>query len=566
MRQPLYILLTILLITIVMGCSRTHTDHRLVLADSLMWTAPDSALHILNAINSHTLQGDENQAYHALLLTQAQFRCNIPLTTDTLITKAVDYYSDNHNREHYTRALLYKGGAYEDMNLPIDAMRYYKMAEDNADTTDYRNLAQLSLRMGKLYYDNYASNNLDLEKFEKALYYYERLGDRPMIMFCLGIAGNLCRESQKKKAIKYLTQAQIMAIEMRDTASSYSYLNELSMAYFLDSLFLDAKNASVKCVNGTNPSNAMLFNAANAYAALGMPDSAKILLARVDTVAMSDYDRMMMAFANGYIHNAQGHEKEALFYQNLGTRISDAIKAKSQRNLIFEKEAQMDSELKYKKDKHFSEQKTFLFLIIAVLIVFLITLITNLFCKDQKFKSLVKELNNNQFYVKELIKDTNIAYDKLNQEKQKNSLLQHNYKSQQDNVDFLNQYFNSFNALLNKSYDVKRADFIKELENIIAQASANDHYWDIIFDVADKKSAGFISSLTKDSNCQLNQNEIRILSLVCLGYNNNAIATSTGYTKNSIKTIKTRIRNKIKASENLEAFIKQEILNRNRAK
>ena len=565
MRQPLYILLTILLITFVMGCSRS-VDKRLVLADTLMWTRPDSSLTILESINRDSLQGEENLAYYALLLTQAQFRCNIQLTSDTLISKAVDYYSDNHNREHYTRALLYKGGAYEDMGDPVEAIKWYKLAENNADNIDYRNLAQLSLRMGKLYYDNYASNNLDLEKFEKALYYYERLGDRPMIMFCLGIAGNLCRESQKKKAIKYLTQAQIMAIEMRDTASSYSYLNELSMAYFLDSLFLDAKNASVKCVNGTNPSNAMLFNAANAYAALGMPDSAKILLARVDTVAMSDYDRMMMAFANGYIHNAQGHEKEALFYQNLGTRISDAIKAKSQRNLIFEKEAQMDSELKYKKDKHFSEQKTFFFLIIAVLIVFLITLITNLFCKDQKFKNLVKELNNNQFYVKELIKDTNIAYDKLNQEKQKNSLLQHNYKSQQDNVDFLNQYFNSFNALLNKSYDVKRADFIKELENIIAQASANDHYWDIIFDVADKKSAGFISSLTKDSNCQLNQNEIRILSLVCLGYNNDAISISTGYTKNSIKTIKTRIRNKIKASENLEAFIKQEILNRNRAK
>ncbi len=565
MRQPLYILLTILLITIVMGCSRS-VDKRLVLADTLMWTNPDSSLAILEAINRDSLQGEENLAYYALLLTQAQFRCNIQLTSDTLISKAVDYYSDNHNREHYTRALLYKGGAYEDMGDPVEAIKWYKLAENNADNIDYRNLAQLSLRMGKLYYDNYASNNLDLEKFEKALYYYERLGDRPMIMFCLGIAGNLCRESQKKKAIKYLTQAQIMAIEMRDTASSYSYLNELSMAYFLDSLFLDAKNASVKCVNGTNPSNAMLFNAANAYAALGMPDSAKILLARVDTVAMSDYDRMMMAFANGYIHNAQGHEKEALIYQNLGTRISDAIKAKSQRNLIFEKEAQMDSELKYKKDKHFSEQKTFFFLIIAVLIVFLITLITNLFCKNQKFKNLVKELNNNQFYVKELIKGTNIAYDKLNQEKQKNSLLQHNYKSQQDNVDFLNQYFNSFNALLNKSYDVKRADFIKELENIIAQASANDHYWDIIFDVADKKSAGFISSLTKDSNCQLNQNEIRILSLVCLGYNNDAISISTGYTKNSIKTIKTRIRNKIKASENLEAFIKQEILNRNRAK
>jgi Fe-Mn family superoxide dismutase len=51
MRQLLHTSLAILLITFVMGCSRTHTDHRLFLADSLMWTAPDSALHILNAIN-----------------------------------------------------------------------------------------------------------------------------------------------------------------------------------------------------------------------------------------------------------------------------------------------------------------------------------------------------------------------------------------------------------------------------------------------------------------------------------------------------------------------------------
>ena len=94
-----------------MSCGRS-VDKRLVLADTLMWVNPDSSLAILKSINSNSLQGDENQAYYALLLTQAEFRCNIPLTSDTLISKAVEYYSDNHNREHYTRALLYKVGAY----------------------------------------------------------------------------------------------------------------------------------------------------------------------------------------------------------------------------------------------------------------------------------------------------------------------------------------------------------------------------------------------------------------------------------------------------------------------
>ena len=97
MRKLLYISLLAVLLSAAISCNRS-VDKRLVLADTLMWTRPDSSLAILNAINRDSLQGDENQAYYALLLTQAQFRCNIPLTSDTLINKAVDYYNDNHNR------------------------------------------------------------------------------------------------------------------------------------------------------------------------------------------------------------------------------------------------------------------------------------------------------------------------------------------------------------------------------------------------------------------------------------------------------------------------------------
>ncbi|MBR0023300.1 MAG: hypothetical protein IJP59_01685, partial [Muribaculaceae bacterium] len=125
MKKLLYISLLAVLLSAAISCNRS-VDKRLVLADSLMWGNPDSLLAILEAINRDSLKGDENLAYHALLLTQAQFRCNISLTSDTLISKAVDYYRDNHNREHYTRALLYKGGAYEDMGNPIEAIKWYK--------------------------------------------------------------------------------------------------------------------------------------------------------------------------------------------------------------------------------------------------------------------------------------------------------------------------------------------------------------------------------------------------------------------------------------------------------
>ena len=75
MKKLLYLSLLAILFSAAVGCSRS-LDKRLVLADTLMWVNPDSSLAILNAINRDSLQGEENLAYHALLLTQAQFRCN----------------------------------------------------------------------------------------------------------------------------------------------------------------------------------------------------------------------------------------------------------------------------------------------------------------------------------------------------------------------------------------------------------------------------------------------------------------------------------------------------------
>ena len=179
MRKIIYILFIILTLSFVMSCGRS-VDKRLVLADTLMWTRPDSSLTILESINRDSLQGEENLAYHALLLTQAQFRCNGNCSSDTLINFALDFYSDNHNQEHYTRSLIYKGSYYEERGNPIEAIKWYKQAEDNADTTDYRNLAQINMRMGMLYFNNYATNNLDLNKFKMAAHYYELLGDKKM--------------------------------------------------------------------------------------------------------------------------------------------------------------------------------------------------------------------------------------------------------------------------------------------------------------------------------------------------------------------------------------------------
>ena len=68
-------------------------DTRLIHADSLLQEhEPDSALLLLSAIDGATLRAANDRAYHALLLTQAQYRCYADITSDSTINVALDYY------------------------------------------------------------------------------------------------------------------------------------------------------------------------------------------------------------------------------------------------------------------------------------------------------------------------------------------------------------------------------------------------------------------------------------------------------------------------------------------
>ena len=68
MRQFFHTVLLAVLVALATGCGGVqHYDGRLVAADSLMWSAPDSALATLTAIDSLTGEGD--RAYRDLLLT-----------------------------------------------------------------------------------------------------------------------------------------------------------------------------------------------------------------------------------------------------------------------------------------------------------------------------------------------------------------------------------------------------------------------------------------------------------------------------------------------------------------
>ena len=158
------------LVAVVTGCGRApRYDGRLVAADSLMRSNPDSALAVVEGVSRDSLATEGDRAYHDLLLTQARYRCYVTATSDSTINRALAYYRAHQGeQEKLTRAYIYKGAVMEELDHPDSAMIYYKHAEATAAPDDYFNLGYVKMRMGTLYRDHYSSDGKEIEKYEQA--------------------------------------------------------------------------------------------------------------------------------------------------------------------------------------------------------------------------------------------------------------------------------------------------------------------------------------------------------------------------------------------------------------
>ncbi len=163
-------ILTILLLLACTACYRStrHVTEHLSQAEGLIWAAPDSALHILESISTSRHLTGKEQADYALLLSLAQYRCYISVSSDSLINLAIEYYKDKNDADKKGAAFYVKGCILEEYTKDIpNALLAYKEAEMCIpDMNEKRYVARIYSSLG---YVNKKSFH-----FEPAKEYYQK--------------------------------------------------------------------------------------------------------------------------------------------------------------------------------------------------------------------------------------------------------------------------------------------------------------------------------------------------------------------------------------------------------
>lgn len=142
------VIYTLLLVTLCMGCGGRINMRQLEQLEARMEEVPHLVRQGLDSIPFASLS-DEERALYAILRTQADYKCYVPLTTDTLIRYATTYY--NRNRKSYRAAMAWYslGCVYTELQDDVAAVEAYLQAQSLfPDTTVlyyqlcYQNLGQ----------------------------------------------------------------------------------------------------------------------------------------------------------------------------------------------------------------------------------------------------------------------------------------------------------------------------------------------------------------------------------------------------------------------------------------
>ena len=548
----LFLLLS-MLASMLPSCSGREScyDSRLVAADSVLRSNdPDSALLLLIAIDGRQLSTDGDRAYHALLLTQAQYRCYVDITGDSTINVALDYYKRHKGeQEKLTRSYIYKGAVTEVQGDPERAITFYKKAIDLAAPDDHSNQGYANLRIGCLYRDYLVADSAAITAIKEALHHFEQVPDSLYIMKCLSsIGGVYAAKDKRDSAIFYLDRADTFSKKLHQSSEelvNLMYLADLKMfSNDIDELE-EAKAISLRLLrNGDivpERRDHLLMDAANTLAKLNKPDSAVFYINQVDGAKQKDGLLVLYESCLAEIARSRQDVDQFKLYYDRANHLSDSL---------MKNDLQMqlrDMEAKYLKHKALRYKSNWLLSLLGALLA-ISTLAIALMMISRKAAERKRQIAASEETIDRLQSDA----------AQLASQLEANHKMSEGLKATIRHQIDTFTQLVELHY-TQFAQFPKKFDELFKKAynlnQPDPSFWTGLRAYADSTCNGIITR-TLEEHPSLAESDVRFLSLCCSNLPTSAIMACLGYNDlHSIYRKKRRLAQKMGLTAKLDDYI-----------
>ena len=304
------VMLTMLAAALSCSDRNAHVRQTLAVADSLMMTEPQAALDTLMSIDSSDAEKlpRADRAFYTLLRTESEYKCWLPVVSDTDIAEAANYYRRKGPEDRLARALVMQGAVLSERGDAESAMLAYKEAEPLLERSgDLEQLGLLHTRIGDLYGYYIADDSSAVYRYGKALECFEKAGLNERVIFThLSLASILIGYSEEP-ALHHADTALLLAkmsdnrlgginahmLRMHSCYCSGNYKEAVSEA---GQIFAEY-GEEPQNINESNSYAGIYGYLSESYAALGLLDSAAISLKRINATTAVDTLTVLSALA-----------------------------------------------------------------------------------------------------------------------------------------------------------------------------------------------------------------------------------------------------------------------------
>lgn len=297
-------------------------------AEKMMKHHPDSALMLLELMDSPDQLSAADRAFYCLLLTQARDKNFIKPASDSLIQVAVDYYKEKGDRTYVARALYLKGRVNDDLGHMEEAARCYLEALDRAkETHDYLLTGLIYDQLGTVYW-RLGGLEEPLLYQKQAYAYYVKAGDSLYFPFALRDLGRgYWRKKMYDSAMVSYEEGLRWSDRVNRPLTKASILSEIGSIYIRKAMYDSALlmiRRSLQLTQETSMMQSRYSALGNVFLHQGAYDSAAYYLNKCKHTDL--WDRKITTYKSlGEIAGKRGDYREAYLYYRQAVEWEDSI-------------------------------------------------------------------------------------------------------------------------------------------------------------------------------------------------------------------------------------------------
>ena len=553
-KRFIHIWLVVLLLVVACGSDK----HQLALLDSaetVMTTAPDTALALLDSIDSDRLSRADNARY-ALLRSQALDKNYIDVTNDSLINIAVEYYHNSQNYRYKGMAYFYMGRICYNKGEYDSAVECYVLAEEALLLTNEHNIIALTYAHMASVYEEQLRLEEAIETYRKAFPYLELCNNHlntaynhlqiSRLLMINQPADSVLLEIDKAQAIgQEMENEELLFIVENYRASFYDYIKEYDKAKHILSNAFEQYPAHI-------PNADDYFLLSRIYFNSGQLDSALFCLDNYYAPLCQTFsDKETLAIFRSNIYKAKQDYAQAYNYLLEYHRSTNKSGLFKQNNSIKELEQKYRTQI-FKQKSQSLKTRNILLSIVAILATIITLLFVYLYYRQRQLR--ITQYWQLHELAREGISDIQCKYDEIKAQ------LETQEARMQLSDNALKCRIDTLKILLEMSnmYETNTKLFYEKCRNYINICDLNEEsFVRDIRDIASLYKYNFVQTL-QDRFPLLSNEEINLCCFIMMGFDISHIRVLFNHSNiQSTYTKRGRLRRKLglNSNDSIESFL-----------